>query len=386
MRFNKLTFLILGLTISLFANEKLFLQILEEAKLDNKAAQYKLAEMYKQGRGTKLDYKEAMAWYKKAASEYAPVDKKELSTKADAPFLDRLSAQFDKDSLKDANRFEKGDFFGIKPYKVNYMLPISYSKNKPHRVSSIVPPNELIGTEYEKYNKNVEIEFQLSLQKELSYNLFGWNESINIAYTQKVFWQAYDNSAPFREANYQPEVFMTLPTSQNIDDSLGLKAIKLGFVHESNGQEGYRSRSWNRLYVTGMWKWDNLYLSTRAWYRIPEDKKADSYFNSGQSLDEIQAQSDGDDNPDIQKYLGYGDINIDYLYEKHQFSLMLRNNLNINENKGAIELNYAHPLFNSPYTSVYVKLFNGYGDSLIDYNVNVTKAAIGFSISNGLFY
>lgn len=80
------------------------------------------------------------------------------------------------------------------------------------------------------------------------------------------------------------------------------------------------------------------------------------------------------------------DINIAYLHKKHQFGLMLRNNLRFDsDNKGAVEFTYAYPLFNSPNTSLYVKLFNGYGESLIDYNQNVTKASIGFSFSNGLF-
>ena len=419
MGLKKITFITFALTVSLFAHSKTYVQalnsyetgeydksfpiILEEANLDNKAAQYRLAEMYEEGKGTKVDYKKAIFWYKKAASKYSFADTKEFTNKSDESLSDELGTQISEDSSQDGAEFALakmdtntpetkkmqasflgGDFFGFKPYDVNYFLPLSYSKDKPRRASATLPPQQLAGTDYEEYNQNIEIEFQISLQKELSFNLFGWNESINVAYTQKVWWQAYDKSGPFRETNYQPEIFMTVPTSQTMDDSIGLKAIQLGYVHESNGQEGYRSRSWNRLYVTGKWQWDNLFLSTRAWYRIPEDKKSDTYLNPGQSIDDIQAQSDGDDNHNIHKYFGYGDINIDYLYEKHQFALMLINNLNTSDNKGAIKFTYAHPLFDSPYTSVYVKLFNGYGDSLIDYNVNVTKAAIGFSFSNGL--
>ena len=136
-----------------------------------------------------------------------------------------------------------------------------------------------------------------------------------------------------------------------------------------------------------MWQWDNLFVATRVWYRIKEDRKPDWFYDQDPNYgaEDIQAQSDGDDNPDITDYLGYGDIKIDYLYKKHQIGLLLRNNLDFDDNKGAIELNYSYPLLGSPNTSIYVKLFNGYGESLIDYNVNVTKASIGFSFSNGIF-
>lgn len=73
------------------------------------------------------------------------------------------------------------------------------------------------------------------------------------------------------------------------------------------------------------------------------------------------------------------------MYGKNQFGLLLRNNLDFDDNKGAIEFTYSYPFFNSPNTYWYVKIFTGYGESLIDYNVDVTKASIGFSFSGGIF-
>jgi len=419
--FSKIVFVSLGLTVGLMAGmdyaqgikhyqageyDKAFPIILEEAKADNNAAQYRLAEMYEQGLGTKVDYKASSMWYKKAAEKYAfAAPKKAADT--DSSFSTRLSEQFGQDRAKAGAEYAlakmdtstpetkamltsilDGDFFGLKPYGVNYILPFSYSKDKPNRVSSTLTPTTVAASNYGKYNENTEVAFQISFKKDLSFNLFGWDEYIVAAYTQKVWWQLYDESGPFRETNYLPEIFMTIPTSQSIDNSIGLKAVKLGFIHESNGQEGYRSRSWNRLYATGMWQWGNLFLSTRAWYRLTEDSKPADYddpIHDG-DINYIQSYSDYDDNPDIHNYLGYGDIKLDYLYKKHQFGLMVRNNLRFDsDNRGAVEFTYAHPLFDSPNTSVYVKLFNGYGESLIDYNEDVTKASIGFSFSNGLF-
>ena len=417
MEFKKIVFVLLGLTVSLMAGmeyaqgikhyqageyDKAFPIILKEAETNNKAAQYRLAEMYEKGLGTKVDYKSSSLWYKKAAEKYAFAAPKE-AVDTDSSFSTRLSELFNSnDSLKAGSEYAlakmdtstpetkalltsiiDGDFFGLTPYKVNYLLPLSYSKDKPNRVSPTLGSRP---TGFEEYNENTEVVFQLSLKKTLSYDLFGWNEFINAAYTQKVWWQLYDESGPFRETNYQPEIFMTIPTTESLDQSIGLKAVKLGFLHESNGQEGYRSRSWNRLYADGMWQWDNLFLSTRVWYRIKEDAKPDWYYEQTEHDPVIIQQfSDGDDNPDIEDYLGYGDIKLDYLYGKNHFGLMLRNNLDFDDNKGAVELTYSYPFFNSPDSSWYVKVFTGYGESLIDYNVDVTKASFGFSFSDGLF-
>ncbi len=421
MSINKIVWGILVLSIMVMANTQNYIQavgyydrgehkkafplILKEARKGiNNAAQYRLAEMYEKGLGTKVDYKKSAFWYKKAADKYAYTGYTKKDKEKESSFLKRADKVFGtNDDVKKGNEYVlseidtdtpevktlvkslfDGDFFGLTPYNINYFLPVSYSKDKPSRISSIVPHSEMGAGGY--YNENIEVAFQLSLKKQLSFNLFGMNEFIDAAYTQKVWWQLYDASGPFRETNYLPEIFMTIPTSESIGKSIGLKAMRLGFIHESNGQEGYRSRSWNRLYATGMWQWENLFVSTRAWYRLKEDRKSDAFYDQTLSNpQDIIAQSDGDDNPDILDYMGYGDIKINYLYGKSQFGLLLRNNLDFDENKGAVEFTYSYPLFNSPNTNLYFKAFKGYGESLIDYNVDVTKVSFGFSFSNELF-
>ncbi len=384
--------------------EKAFDIIFNEAQEDNRAAQYRLAEMYENGHGTQIDHDQAMYWYKLSSAKYAYIEEDKLVDN-NRSYLSHIGEQFGNESIERGNEYllakldtrttetkaliksiNDDGFFGLQPYQTNFFLPISYGKNKPPRVSSAVHPNNIpIGSENQfMYDKNLEAEFQLSLKKQLSYDLFGMDEFIYFAYTQKVWWQIYALSAPFRETNYLPEVFVSFPTSQAVDHTTGLKAVKVGFIHESNGQEGYRSRSWNRLYLTGMWQWGNLFMATRAWYRLTEEEKPDGYYDG--SLGLSGANEAGDDNPDIHNYLGYGDIKFDYLYKKSQYGLLIRNNLRFNkDNKGAVEFSYSVPLFDSPNSFWFMKVFHGYGESLIDYNREVTKVAFGFSFSRGLF-
>ena len=418
MHFKTIILILLLLPTGLLADEKNYLQgveyldakdyskafpiILKEARANNQEAQYRLAEMYANAQGTQADFEQAAYWYKQAASAYVYVDKENVQD-TNSSYWSDISSQIGNDSIRAGNEYtlakldvntpetkrllasyQSGGFFGLQAYQTNFILPISYGKAKPPRVSSSIHPNNYTPAmePYTDYDKNMEVEFQLSLKKLMSYNLFGLHEFIYAGYTQKVWWQLYTDSGPFRETNYLPELFVTVPTLQKVDDTTGLKAIKLGFLHESNGQEGYRSRSWNRLYATGVWQWGNLFLETRAWYRLNEDEKSEGYYE-GLTADPNES---GDDNPDIEKYLGYGDLKLGYLYGNSQFGMLIRNNLRLSgDNKGAIELNYTYPMFRSPNTFLYVKLFNGYGESLIDYNRKVTKAAIGFSFSRGLF-
>ncbi len=379
--------------------------ILIEAQKENRAAQYRIAEMYENGYGVKADHVEAMKWYKLSSAEHSYIER-DRSLDSNLSYLCQVENQIGEDSIKRGNEFSlskmdtdtpetrklvksltSGRFFGLQPYDTNFILPFSYAKEKPARVSALFHPNNLpAGVQQSdlEYNENTEVEFQISLKKQLSYDLFGMNEFVYFAYTQKVWWQLYSDSAPFRETNYLPEIFVTIPSSKSLDDVLGLKTIKFGFLHESNGQEGYRSRSWNRLYASAGWQWGNWFLDSRVWYRIPESEKEAGYYKGTLGPDYVNV--DGDDNPDIDKYLGYGDIKLDYLNGKSKYGLLLRNNFRFNgDNKGAIEFNWSYPFFDSPNTFWYVKLFNGYGESLIDYNRQVSKAAFGFSFSRGLF-
>lgn len=145
-----------------------------------------------------------------------------------------------------------------------------------------------------------------------------------------------------------------------------LKAFKFSILHESNGRNEENSRSWNRIYAQAFFQLSNLFVSPKVWYRIPE-------------------KSEDDDNPDIDKYYGYGDLTFLYAYKKHTFELNLRNNLRFNaNNKGAVEFNWAFPLpeFLSTRNSYgLVNIFSGYGNNLIDYNHEVNKIGFGIAFS-----
>ena len=296
------------------------------------------------------DYKAAMLLYKKIANStlnQQNIEKDDLISKniISNPKQEFFEKNINKSSNKETNssleQLVTKDF-GIYPYKKNYILPATYSLNSV------------------KNRDNFETSFQLSLEKPISHNFFGLNETISFAYTQKSFWQTASSSAPFRETNYEPEVFVQIPY-----DNEYLKLYKASFLHSSNGKGGDISRSVNRVYLQSYFQFDNLFVSPKVWYKIPENKN--------------------DDMKDFYKYYGYGDISLLYAYKQQTFELLLRDNLRLNSsNKGAVEFNYTFPLpdFISSKNSYGIfQIFHGYGQSMIDYDKEITNFGIGIAFS-----
>ncbi len=215
---------------------------------------------------------------------------------------------------------------------------------------------------------SVELEYQLSFKVKLVEDaLFGGD--VWAAYNQLSHWQAYNwnQSAPFRETNYEPELIWTLPLDEKL---LGLRArmINLGFSHQSNGRGEPLSRSWNRLWAQAGLERGPLSLLVRGWWRIPE--------------------SDSDDNnPDIERYMGYGDVLGVYRYEQHLFTLLVRHNLDLDDGRGAAQFDWSFPLTESENGGGlrgYIQVFSGYGETLLDYDHSQTAIGLGIILVDAL--
>jgi phospholipase A1 len=256
--------------------------------------------------------------------------------------------------LWELDKESRGSISPITTYRSNYILPVTYNST----------PNEapIQEADPDKEVQNYEVKFQISFKIKLWQDVLGQKMDLWIGYTQLSFWQLYntEDSSPFRETNYEPELLLNFRTEYPL---LGLRGryINIGFNHQSNGRAEPLSRSWNRIVANFGFERENFIFILNTWYRIPENEE-------------------DDDNPNIEDYLGYGQLNFYYIWRKHRFGLFLRNNLDFNDNKGALELEWSFPLFK--WVSGYIQYFRGYGESLLDYNASTSRIGAGFILKD----
>jgi phospholipase A1 len=240
--------------------------------------------------------------------------------------------------------------FNFRPHNVNYLMVTrtAHPNNEPYR-----PFRDLADLTTDLSHN--ELVFQLSFKTKLVETAFNKPVDLWFGYTQNSFWQAGNRqaSSPFRETNYQPELMLVTPLNFNV---LGMHAsyLNMGLVHQSNGQAGTLSRSWNRYYAQVGLERAGFTVLGRMWKRINESAADDN-------------------NPNIVDYMGHGDVNITYRSNGHDYSALLRRNFSTN--RGAVQLSWAFPL--AGHFKGYAQYFSGYGQSLIDYNYYQNVVGVG---------
>lgn len=248
---------------------------------------------------------------------------------------------------------------GILPHRPNFFLPFAYSPDlsgTPGSTSTL---------------QSTEFKFQLSFKMPLLDPVGRRGVNAWFAYTGQSWWQAYNSerSSPFREYNHEPELFL----SKMVEVPIGpwtLRSISGGFVHQSNGRPQPISRSWNRLFAEfrfdtpGRW-----WLIARPWIRVRETNKSDP------------TQAAGDDNPDIGRYMGNGELRFGYAGSGWRGSAMVRRSLQ-SGGKGAAQIDLSVPTGFSPLVRWYLQYFDGYGESLIDYNHRVSRLSFGVLLND----
>jgi phospholipase A1 len=240
-------------------------------------------------------------------------------------------------------------------HRLNYILIYANSSQTNNTPTSPNPQNQIANALPQDQR---DMKFQISLKHDVAdLDRFG---SVWAGFTLLSFWQVYDSahSRPFRENNYEPELIYSINPDLLLGDyKYNPRILNIGVVHQSNGQPNPRSRSWNRVYVqTGIEK-DyagdrKLIALIRGWQRISESPGSD-------------------DNPDITKYLGYGDIELRYSQGRNWEATLLLKSHSVHLDLAAPWTAYRLLALAAPgehNTNIHLHYFSGYGESLIDYN------------------
>ena len=243
-------------------------------------------------------------------------------------------SNFDSDSLR--RMFDQEPYFSL--YRDNYFTAGTTLGSKPT-------------------SKNSDIKFQVSIAQRITKSVLPFNSYFFIFYNQKVFWNVFENSMPVHDFVFNPGIgFSKLLISKN--RVVGKASLLI--EHESNGKDSINSRSWNRISLCG-----SIYISPQfmihAKYWIPI--------------------IDGTHNKDIMRYSGIFQNGIQVMSRDKRYGMAItvvkRQGWNLSFNT-IIELNYR--LFKQENQYLFLQYYNGYGESLIDYNKYHSRLRVGFVI------
>ena len=246
---------------------------------------------------------------------------------------------------KNANKDKR---FSINLYQPTYALPAYYERYPDQAVYAGTTPNN-------QTLDNVEFKGQLSFIIPVVDNIAHTGIDLDASYTQLSYWQLYAQSQYFRETDYMPAVFFSSNFLPNWQYNLGVE-------HQSNGRGGSNERSWNRLFGDLIFSKNNWMVDIDPWVQI------------------FKSESSTLHNPDIQNYMGNGQITIAYKAGKNTFTLMERNNVESAFKRGTLQFTWSHPI--SKRFSFYAQAFSGFGESLIEYNHYVNAVGVGIALND----
>jgi len=252
----------------------------------------------------------------------------------------------------------KRGVFLIRPYKPVYLAPFSWARKR-NSAPSTPNPNTTVTQPMDL--DDVETDFQLSMKFKVVEGMFGKNFDLWCAYTQSSRWQSYNkrDSRPFRETDYEPEILLVTATNYDVLGWRG-RLLGIGLTHQSNGRSEPFSRSWNRAILFAGFERENWAITMRAW----------------RCIDGPHGKSD---NPDISDYIGRFEVTAVRVLSDHQFSIMARHSMKAGDrSRGAAQFEWAFP-FHAPLRGR-LRVFHGYGESLIDYNFKTTLVSLGISL------
>ena len=194
-----------------------------------------------------------------------------------------------------------------------------------------------------------------------------WIDDLYLSFSQTSLWDLGELSKPFTDSSYRPRFFYAnYDLARFLDGNLRV-GIESGFGHESNGKEGDASRSYNMLYAR-----------PTLTFGDPDGLRA--YF-----APLIHNYIAASDNPDIDDYRGYVDWLAGFGSKGGlDFWGVLRKGTR--SDFGSIELNASYPLSKLSGGDLtgwlMLQYFNGYGESLLDYNRKLdSQLRLGIAIA-----
>lgn len=269
------------------------------------------------------------------------------------------------DKFWELTRAEKRERFVFRSYQANFFLPLHYSSNLNRQPQS---PGKQPAPANDNY-RQLESKLQLSLRTKIVTDLLWQDADLWFAFTQRSMWQLWNSqdSAPFRNTDYQPELIYILPLAKKFGTlpwGWRVRMLQAGIAHQSNGQSDPLSRSWNKISFGMALDKNEFGLNWRYHQRLPESVIAD-------------------DNPDLIDYIGSHELTATWLPGLSTASLIWRND-GRHLNQGSWQLDMTYPFTSEKMDGLrwHLQLFSGYGETLLDYNHRQHSIGLGVMLFN----
>lgn len=203
---------------------------------------------------------------------------------------------------------------------------------------------------------NSDVKFQLSISQRLTKSRLPFDTYLFIQYTQKAFWNVFQESLPMRDLNFNPGIGLG---HLIVHKNKYIGKAYLMVEHESNGKDSINSRSWNKVSFFGSVILNkNWELQAKTWIPI----------------------IDSDNNRDILKYNGIFQIGLNYRTDNQRLqcgAIFTQRKAWFGFNT-QIEVSYKFNERENQY--LFVQFYNGYGENLLEYNKYKNMIRVGFVI------
>lgn len=203
---------------------------------------------------------------------------------------------------------------------------------------------------------NSDVRFQISISQRITKSRLPFDTYLFVQYTQKAFWNVFQESMPMRDMNFNPGIGLGHLIIYK-DNYIGKGYLMI--EHESNGKDSIDSRSWNKVTLCASIQLNkNWETQFRIWAPI----------------------IDSDNNRDILKYNGLVQLGTTFRTDNRRLNaslLLTKRNSKMSFNT-QVELSYKFNDRENQY--LFLQYYNGYGENLLEYNQYKSIIRIGFVI------